>query len=461
MAKEFRLPDLGEGVHEGQIVRLLVDAGAPVTEDDPLMEVETDKASVEIPSPFTGIVAKWHVEVNQVVNTGDVMVTIDMEGSDAASSDASTTSSAAASTTTTTTTTTSAATTGHSGSGGVTTMSAAATVSRQPTARTNGARRKPASPAVRKRARVLGLDIETVPGTGPGGRVTLRDVEAAATAGVSTPSISPSTTTTGGVGARTMTPAAPPPMMQPVLGVEPPGTDDTDAWGPIRRHAVPQARKTIARNMAQSWSSIPHVTDCDDADVTELDLLRRGYPAPENGQRKVTMLAFVIRAVARALQMMPVFNAAYDDEKHEITYHRYINIAVGVHTERGIIAPVIRNADQLGVIQIADALGDLANKARSGSFSIEDTRGGTYTVSNAGAFGGSRYSTPIITPGQGAVLAIGRTRRMPWVVDDEITPRSIMPLSHSFDHRLADGALEIQFMRQIIDALEHPARMLL
>lgn len=447
MAKEFRLPDLGEGVHEGQIVRLIIDAGAPVKEDDPLMEVETDKASVEIPSPYTGTIERWHVEVNQVVNTGDVMVTIATGGD--GSSSVSTSTAAASSGGSSTSVATPAAT------------SAAPTpVTRRPVGGSNGARRKAASPAVRKRARVLGIDIETVNGSGPGGRVTLRDVESASSSGVATPSISPSSLGSGTPRAIS-TPSTPPPPMMPVLGMEPPGDDDTDAWGPIRRHRVSQARKTIARNMSQSWSTIPHVTDCDDADVTELDMLRRGYPAPENGERKITMLAFVIRAVARALQMVPVFNASYDEEKHEITYHRYVNIAVGVHTERGIVAPVIRNADQLGVVQLADALGVLAEKARAGSFGIEDTRGGTYTISNAGAFGGSRYSTPIVTPGQGAVLAIGKTRRMPWVVNEEVVPRAIMPLSHSFDHRLADGALEIQFMRQVIDALEHPARMLL
>lgn len=173
------------------------------------------------------------------------------------------------------------------------------------------------------------------------------------------------------------------------------------------------------------------------------------------------MLAFVIRAVARALTMHPEFNAHFDPQRDEIIYRRYINIAVGVHTERGLITPVIRNADQLGVIEIADALNDLAAKAREAKFTVNDTRGGTYTISNPGALGGSRYSTPIIPPGQCAVLALGRTRLRPWVVDGALQPRLILPLSHSFDHRIADGGHEVAFMQQVIGSLENPARLLL
>jgi pyruvate dehydrogenase E2 component (dihydrolipoamide acetyltransferase) len=213
--------------------------------------------------------------------------------------------------------------------------------------------------------------------------------------------------------------------------------------------------------MAQSLSTIAHVTDNDDADVTELDRLRRGYPAPENGNRKITMLAFIVRAVARALTMHPAFNAVFDGENDQIIYRRYINISIAVHTARGLITPVIRNTDQLSIIEIAEALGQVAEKARGASFAVNDTRGGTYTISNPGALGGSRYSTPIIPPGQCAVLALGRTRQMPWVVDGAIQPRLIMPLSHSFDHRIADGGDEIAFMQQVIGSLESPARLLL
>lgn len=224
-----------------------------------------------------------------------------------------------------------------------------------------------------------------------------------------------------------------------------------------------QARKTIAGVMAQSWSTIPHATDCDDADVTELEKLRKGYSGamPDGSDRKLTMLAFVIRAVARAIQRFPDFNGYFDGEKGQIVYRRYVNIGVGVHTERGLIVPVLREADRMSIPQISDELAVIADKARTASFAVNDTRGGTYTISNAGAMGGSRYSTPIITPGQAAVLAIGRSKMMPWVVDGQVTPRLIMPLSHSIDHRMLDGGQEIAFMRQVIGDLENPARLLL
>ena len=421
MAEQFHLPDLGEGVHEGQIIKLLVPEGAAIVEDQPLMEVETDKAAVEIPSPFVGTVSKWHVEEGQVVNVGDVMVTVDTAGTGS-------TAPARA------------------------TAAAGGTATAAPPARRTAPRRgprKPASPAVRKLARTLGLDLETITGSGPGGRVTRADVQAAATAPAAP---APAT--------RAVVPP-PPPSPRPHTTPERVGTPGQDAHGPIRTQPLTQARKTIAANMARAWSTIPHVTDADDADVTDLDALRRGYPAAENGERRITMLAFVIRAVARALQLHPAFNAAFDEANEQIVYKDYINIAVGVHTDRGLVAPVIRNTDQLGVLQIADALDELVAKARTASFAIEDTRGGTYTISNAGAFGGSHYSTPIVTPGQCAVLALGRSRRMPWVVDAAIMPRLIMPLSHSFDHRVADGGEEIAFLRCVIDALEHPARLLL
>ena len=173
------------------------------------------------------------------------------------------------------------------------------------------------------------------------------------------------------------------------------------------------------------------------------------------------MLAFIVRAVVKALQLHPIFNASYDDQAQEIIFKRYYNIAIGVQTQRGLIAPVIREADRLTISQLSDAIATITENARSATFAVNDMRGGTFTISNAGAMGGSRYSTPIITPPQVAVIAVGKTRWQPWVVEGEIVPRLIMPVSCSFDHRIIDGAQEIQFARQIIGDLENPARLLL
>ena len=440
MTNQFKLPDLGEGVHEGQIIKLLVKEGETVAEDQPLMEVETDKAAVEIPSPYAGVITKWHVEESQVVNVGDVMVTFEGgegEGDAQGRSDS--------------TAETRSAQRGESLKRGSDASSAAIA---KPSA--VAGRHKPASPATRKLARVLKIDINSVAGSGPGGRVTRADVERASEASSSN----------GATSQRDQSRMARPSPKQPAQR-KPldfssiTGEDTTDAYGNIKKHTISQARKTIAANMAKSWSTIPHVTDCDDADVTELEKLRKGYLSPDNGNRKITMLAFIIRAVAQALRRHPEFNAHFDSDNQHIIYKNYINIAVGVHTERGLVAPVIRDADSLDVIGIADALDAMIGKARTASFSVNETRGGTYSISNAGAFGGSHYSTPIVTPGQCGVLAIGRSRKLPWIVDDQIVPRLIMPLSHSFDHRVADGGQEIAFLQDIIGQLENPARLLM
>jgi len=393
MSSEFRLPDLGEGVMEGQILRVLVAEGDHVTEDQPLLEVETDKASVEIPSPHTGIVSGVHITEQQIVNVGDLMVTFDGP-SEAKPLEVEVKPAVAA------------------------------------TLGSRGTRTKPASPAVRKLARELGVDLETVEGSGPGGRVTRTDLHRVSGA-------------------------------QGVSVKEPSATPDNDNWGPITREPLTRARKAIAEAMVRSVSTIPHATDTDDADVTDLDKLRRGYRDDDKPNRKLSILPFVIRATGLALRKHPIFNASYDAANEQIVHHRYISIAIGVHTDRGLIAPVLRNAEKLTIPQIADELAAVAERARTTSFEVNDTRGGTFTISNAGAVGGSRYSIPIINPPQAAILALGRTRWQPWVIDGNVVPRLILPLSISFDHRLIDGADEVRFMQTIIGLLENPAGIML
>ncbi|MCH7546995.1 MAG: 2-oxo acid dehydrogenase subunit E2 [Planctomycetes bacterium] len=440
MAYEFKLPDLGEGVHEGQIVRWCVAEGDHVAEDQPLMEVETDKAAVEIPSPYTGIVSKIHASEQQIVYVGDVMVTFEGASETTAAKEPITAASSKQA------------------------VSNGEIESRGKSSPIEGGRRKPASPAVRKLARVKGIDLDSIEGTGPGGRVTREDVERAAQGDVSIASATPTpaapadTTTIVRVTQITSPPAL---LTTDLIGT--PGNDD---HGAIVRQPISQARKTIAQMMSHSMATIPHVTDSDDADVTELDKFRRGYSLPDipgvpQAQQKITMLAFIVRAVVKALQLHPIFNASYDEQAQEIIYKRYYNIAIGVQTQRGLIAPVIREADRLTISQLSDAIATISENARSATFAVNDMRGGTFTISNAGAMGGSRYSTPIITPPQVAVIAVGKTRWQPWVVEGEIVPRLIMPVSCSFDHRIIDGAQEIQFARQIIGDLENPARLLL
>lgn len=415
MSQEFRLPDLGEGITEAQIIKLLVAEGDEIAQDQSLFEVETDKAAVEIPSPFSGKISKVHISEGQTVNVGDAMITI--EG-DAVGTAVAPVESKAPST-----------------------APAAVGAAQTPLVQ---ARRTtaPAAPAVRKFARELGLDIDSIAGTGPGGRVTKTDVQAAAAGPTHVPA---------GVGAETVAAA-------PVAQLA--GIADADKWGPIRRSPMPQIRKTIANQMVRSATTIPHVTHMDQADITELEKLRAGYKRVHNGTRKVTAMSFLIRALCNALRAHPIFNASVDMEKGEILYKEYINIGIAVDTERGLVVPNIRNADRLSIAQIGTALAKIAENARKGHFAIDDLRGGTFTITNYGALGGL-FGTPIINYPEAAILGIGRARPMPVVVNDGIVVRTLMPLSLSFDHRVADGAQAARFCSDIIKYLENPASLLL
>ena len=430
MAQEFKLPDLGEGVHEGQVIRLHIAVGQEVHEDDPLMEVETDKAAVEIPSPVTGRIQTLHVSEKQLVHVGEVMVTFDMETAEVPPPNETQTIDAPS--------------------------KPVAETSTTPAPRSG--KRRAASPSVRRLAREYGIELDVVRGSGPGGRITRADVEAAVTDRA--PEVTAGETV---VAATEPAPIAAtrlaPPQMSPTLEIE--GKADTDQFGPIVRQSLSQARRTIARVMQTSWQTIPHVTDSNDADITALEEMRGDFVDTEHPDRRITTLAFVIRAVCRSLTRHPILNSMLDVEHDEVVYREYVNIAVGVETPRGLIAPVIRNAHLMGIGEISDHLAVMAHNTRTGSFSVDDTRGATYTISNAGAMGRTRYSTPIITPGTVACLAVGRARKMPWVVDDEILPRLILPLSHSMDHRLVDGGREIPFIGHVIDDLEHPMRFAL
>ncbi|MDG2477808.1 MAG: 2-oxo acid dehydrogenase subunit E2, partial [Phycisphaerales bacterium] len=239
------------------------------------------------------------------------------------------------------------------------------------------------------------------------------------------------------------------------------GVPDTDQYGTIVRQSLTQARRAISRVMQTSWQTIPHVTDCNDADITELEAMRRSFTDSDHPDRRITTLAFVMRAICRAIQKHPILNASIDADQDEIVFHDYVNIGIGVDTPRGLIAPVIRNVQMMGVGEISDHLAVMSHNTRSGAFSVDDTRGATYTISNAGAMGRTRYSTPIISPGTVACLAVGRAQMMPWVVEGEVVPRLILPLSHSMDHRLVDGGREVPFIGHVIDDLEHPMRFAL
>ncbi|UCC28916.1 MAG: 2-oxo acid dehydrogenase subunit E2 [Phycisphaerales bacterium] len=418
MPREFTLPDLGEGISEAQIVRVLVKDGDVVTEDQYLMEVETDKAAVEIPSPYAGVVGIVHVHDGQTVHVGDVIVTFD----DAAEIAPTAAKPAAA-----------------------TVETPAAPAKEPPAAPPPRKTTAPAAPAVRKLARELGVNLDAITGTGPGGRITRQDVERDAAAPQEMP---PAPTPTA-------VPRRPPPPVTP-----PPGIADTDKWGPVRREPLNQIRKTIAKQMSRSASTIPHVTHTDEADITELDRMRRDLNQATNNDPKMTAMTFVIRATCMALRKYPIFNASFDEDGEQIIYKEYINIGVAVDTERGLIVPVVRNADQLSLRAIAYQLRTIADRIRATQFGIEDLRGGTFTITNVGALGGL-FTTPIINHPEVAILALGRSRKVPTIQNDDIQESLVLPVNLSFDHRATDGANAARFTKELISYLETPAKFLL
>lgn len=429
MPREFKLPDLGEGITEAQIIRVLIKTGETIALDQALMEVETDKAAVEIPSPFAGLAENVHVSEGQTVNVGEVIVTFDGEAGGKSKSASSAKAASAASTASTAV---------------AEAPPAPPAVDRKTTA--------PAAPAVRKMAREMGIALDSVTGTGPGGRVTKDDLNRHNGAPAA-----PSAPEPAGAGAA----LAPSPRPRPEVPATLPGVPGTDKWGPIRKDKITQIRKTIANQMSLSAFTAVHVTHNDEVDIAELDAVRRELSSLTDNNPKLTVMTFVIRAACLAIKKYPIFNASFDQDNGEIVYKDYVNMGIAVDTERGLIVPVIRNADTLGLRDIAFQLRTIAERIRTNQFAIEDLRGGTFTITNVGALGGA-VSTPIINYPEVAILGLGRSKWTPIIdADGEIDKGLMLPMNLSFDHRATDGANAARFCGEIISYLQHPSKFML
>ncbi len=471
MATDFKVPDLGENVESGDIVNVLVKEGDEILADQSVMEIETGKAVVELPCPFPGRITKVHVHKGSKVKVGDPLLTV--EGAAVAAKPQAAPSAPAAKAPAKPENPTDgeptndlavdeaepaqvapksaklAATKPQAAvKPAAATKSPAAAKPQAPAAapmnaveKPSAAKTPPAGPATRRLARELGVDLASVAGSGPHGRITEEDVKAAV---------------------REHAAAAPRSTIHAPAAPLPDGQDDKDSWGAVRRSAMTGIRKAIAVNMARSSSTIPHVTNFDDADITELERIRKGGLSDYVGSEiKLTMMAFVMKAVAQSLKLHPIVNASVDMEAEQIIYKQYVNIGVAVDTERGLVVPVVRDVDQMSIPRIAQALTGVAEQARKASFTLADLRGGTFTISNLGAVGGT-YSTPIINPPEVAVLLLGRSRKLPIVVDNDKTEiRLMMPLSLSYDHRVVDGAAAARFLNEVINYLKVPGRLLL
>jgi pyruvate dehydrogenase E2 component (dihydrolipoamide acetyltransferase) len=440
MATEFKLPDLGENIASGDVVTVFVSPGDVVKPGQALLEVETDKAVIEVPCPPGGRIASVLVKKGDTVKVGQALVTLEPAGA-AASAPAAPAKQAAASAAASAPAPAAVAAPAKkaepapaSRPSPVAVAAPPQPVELEPEPVAAAAAVEPAGPAVRRLARELGVDLARVRGTGPGGRIVREDVVAAVRqASAQGPSVRRSDST----------------------------ATERDDWGPIRREQMSRMRKTIAANMVRSVQTIPHLTNFDDADVTELEHLRKASAAEyAKSNLKLTALAFVIKAVSLSLRQHPTVNASIDPEKGEIIYKDYVNVGLAVDTPRGLVVPVLRDCDQLSIPQIAQAIADTAEKAKNSQYGIEDLRGGTFTISNLGAVGGA-YSTPIINWPEVAILLLGRSRKMPVIHEDKIESRLMMPLSLSYDHRIIDGAMAARFLNEVIGYLESPGRLLL
>ncbi len=442
-AREFKLPELGENIDSGDLVRLMIAPGANVSEGQPVMELETDKAVIEVPSTISGVVREVKVKEGQKVTVGQVIFTL--EGGVVAPAES---------------------VRKHEPVEHISGQQAArlafqlamraegkteeqALPPDQPQApapaftmpvqlgKVAGTDREPipAAPHVRRLAREIGVNIRSVAGSGPGGRISEDDVK---------------------LSAKNALLAAAAAAQTPRGSFVEPELPDFAKWGKTERVSMRGVRRKTAEHLRQAWNTIPHVTQQDRADITELEQLRARFaPRAEEAGGKMTVTAIALKVCASALKVFPQFNASIDMGKEEIIYKQYINIGVAVDTDRGLLVPVIRDVDKKNIVELAAEMTQLSKKARDRKLTPEEMEGGTFTITNLGGIGGTGFS-PIVNHPEVAILGLSRSRMEPEWVNNKFEPRLILPLSLSYDHRLIDGADAARFLRWIAEAFEQP-----
>lgn len=441
---EFKLPELGENISQGDLVRLMISPGAKVSEGQPVMELETDKAVIEVPSSISGIIKEVHVKQGDKIKVGDVIFTL--EGAAAPQTERPR----------------------HlpvehvSGQHGARLAFQAAIQAEGKTeeqalprdqpqslppsftmpaqlekvAGTERGEPVPAAPHVRRLAREIGIDIHSVKGTGPGGRISEHDVKThskALLASVAAAAQAPR-------GAQFAQPELP----------------DFTKWGKVERVSIRGVRRKTAEHLWQAWTTVPHVTQNDKADITELEHLRARFaPKAEEAGGKMTVTAIALKVCSSALKIFPQFNASIDLAKDEIVYKQYINIGVAVDTDRGLLVPVIRDVDKKNIVELAAELTQLSKRARDKKLTLAEMEGGTFTITNLGGIGGTGFS-PIVNYPEVAILGLSRSSMEPVWLNGKFEPRLVLPVSLSYDHRLIDGADAARFLRWIAEAFEQP-----
>jgi pyruvate dehydrogenase E2 component (dihydrolipoamide acetyltransferase) len=462
MATEIKLPELGENLEGGEVLDVKVAAGDTVSEGQPLLEIEAEKSTVEVPSPMAGRVTKLLVKKGDQVKVGQPFCVI--EGVAGAKDGGAKTAPARVASRIETepepkTAVQEAGSDEPAESAGDTTEQPAVTAPpRAPAKPTGDGKRReapkpapsreaarlapakpaaaeklvPAGPATRRLAREFGVDLHQVAGSAPGGRVTSEDIKEYVRL----------LSTGAGVRGR---------------GVQVPPLPDFARWGPVETRPLEPVRRRTAEQVSLAWSLIPHVTQHDQADITDLDAFRRQQ---EGKGPRLTVTAFALKAAAIALKQFAQFNASLDASAGQLILKGYYHIGVAVDTERGLLVPVVRDVDRKSVQQLAQELAELAERARQKKIAAEEMRGGTFTITNLGGIGGTAFS-PIINYPEVAILGLSRARLQPVVRNCEVVPRLILPLGVSYDHRVIDGADAARFTRQLAEMLENPLVMLL
>ncbi len=418
MSIEFKLPNLAEGVTNADVAELHVKEGDAVEVGQALMDLETDKAVIPLESPHTGKIAKLLVKQGDTIKVGQTIMHIDAVGAAAPAAKAVTNGEAKAAPAAAPVAVPVAA-------------AAAAPALMQPFG--NGTLPVAAGPATRRMARELGVDLGKVRGSGSGGRITSEDV-ARSFAGSSS---------SGGGG-----------------GLVIPPLPDFSSFGAVERQPYTRLQKTVANNLSLAWQIIPHVTQHDLADITDIENARKrfvenvGKNAP-----KVTMTAITMKAIVACLQQFPHFNSSYDSQKGELVLKKYYHLGIAVDTPNGLVVPVVRDVDQKTVVQLANELTNVAEKARNGKLGIEDMRGGTFTITNLGGIGGTAF-TPIVNYPEVAILGMSRSQKQLQLVNGELKERLMLPLSLSYDHRVVNGADAARFLVRLASMFTDPFRLL-
>lgn len=414
MSAEIVLPELGDGIADGEVVKVLVASGDEIEKDSILFELETEKAIFDFPSPQSGRIKELHIKKGDTIKVGQLLFTLDAEESSK---------------------------TEKEGGGGPSPIDKQSSepVNKTEEPSPSGLEKKttadriPAGPASRKLARELGIDLSAVEGSARGGRITLDDVNSYFKQHLASFPVSASAQ----------------------------ALPDFSQWGPVERKPLSSLRRKVAENLGAAWPAVPLVTQFDEADITELEKMRKknaDYVTEKGG--KLTITIFAIKAVVAALKAFPQFNASLDLKTGELIYKSYFNVGVAVDTPAGLMVPVIKNVETKSFTELAIELAELSKKARDRKVSLEELRGGNISVSNLGGLGGTGF-TPLVNPPDVAVVGLSRSKMTPVWKDDKVVPRLIMPFSVSYDHRVVDGADGVRFSRLIAHELETFQELLL